>query len=70
MNDFTKDELRILSFALYHHCNNFPAKTADELKNLLRQLDLMIENYQPRCPSSHEFYEKLVCEQCGQIEDL
>lgn len=42
-------------------------------REVREKFHIMIDEYvflQNECPSAHEFYEKLVCQQCGLIEDL
>ena len=71
MNDFTKDELLKIHEACIFWFDNGYQGTLDEAKELNIKIKFLIDNYcKPQCPSAHEFYEKLVCGNCGQIEDI
>lgn len=63
MNDFTKDELELMYSAVKYY--EMPGWS-----DLTPKILSLIDNYCEPCPSAHEFYEKLVCEQCGEIKEI
>lgn len=72
MNDFTKKELQTILLLIdddlsqddvYFHVTAYH-------NNLRNKVWTLIDNYCEPCPSAHEFYETLVCHQCGQMEDI
>jgi hypothetical protein len=67
VNDFTKEEL---NFIFDHMLKFRPQGDLTEFNNVWLKVKEMIDNYCEQCPSAHEFYEKLVCEQCGLVEEL
>lgn len=69
MNKLTKDELEDIRACIDVACltEQIPH---DILKPLRQKIQSLIDNYCEPCRSAHEFYESLVCEQCGAIEDI
>lgn len=70
MNDFTKEELLYISKMLEKDIANsmLLALNNEKLFMLYAKVKDMIDNYCEPCQSAHEFYDRLVCEQCGLVE--
>lgn len=71
MNDFTKEELLIILDDVNSGISRSGFAATRFYISISDKIQSLIDNYpEPQCPSAHEFYEKLVCEQCGKIEDI
>lgn len=69
MNKFTKEELQIMHIELKRYIGSSGVlKVPEHVLDLESKLETMIDNYCEPCPSAHEFYDRLVCEQCGLVE--
>lgn len=70
MNDFTKEELLIILDDVNSGISRSGFAATRFYISISDKIQSLIDNYCEPCPSAHEFYEKLVCEQCGKIEDI